>query len=57
MSGLITVNEFLPDWLAALELDVDVRTEDNYRRMLRLHIQSRWGDTAMGAVTGLAAQA
>lgn len=50
-----TLNEWIIDWLDAL--DVDVRTEENYRGRLRKHIQPRWGDTALGDISGLEAQA
>ena len=32
-------------------LDVEPRTEENYRRCLRLHIVPRWGSTGLGAIT------
>lgn len=49
--GQTTIAEFVPDWLDAL--DVDRRTEDNYRSILRNHIQPRWGTTALIEITGL----
>lgn len=54
-AGHTTINEWATDWLDAL--DVDTRTEQNYRRMIRGHIQPRWGDTALSAITGLKAHA
>jgi integrase len=54
-AGQLTINEFIPDWLDAL--DVDSRTEDNYRSILRNHIQPRWGKTALAEVSNLKVQA
>lgn len=54
-AGHTTTNEWAVDWLDAL--DVDTRTEQNYRRMIRGHVQPRWGDTALSAITGLKAHA
>src|SRR6266496_6163381 len=48
-AGQTTINEFVPDWLDAL--DVDKRTEDNYRSLLRNHIQPRWGETGLADIS------
>ncbi|WNV82600.1 tyrosine-type recombinase/integrase [Umezawaea sp. Da 62-37] len=53
--GRTTLDEWLVEWLEAL--DVDIRTEDNYRGMLRNHIRPRWGDTALADITNLKVQA
>lgn len=56
VGGNTTLTEFVePDWFDAL--DVDSRTEDNYRRRWTKHIKPRWGDTALKAITGLAVHA
>lgn len=34
-------------------LDVEIRTEENYRAYLRNHILPRWGTTPLGVVTAL----
>jgi hypothetical protein len=44
-AGQLLVSEFMPDWLEAL--DVDTRTEENYRGILCNHIEPRWGETAL----------
>src|SRR5215211_6124611 len=54
-AGQRTVTDWVTDWLDAL--DVAVRTEDNYRSILRNHILPRWGDTPLNAITGLKAHA
>jgi integrase len=54
-AGQITLGEWVPDWLDAL--DVDKRTEDNKRSILRNHILPRWGDTALKDITHLKAHA
>ncbi|WP_034274322.1 tyrosine-type recombinase/integrase [Haloechinothrix halophila] len=55
-AGQTTLSEFVdPDWFDAL--DVDPRTEQNYRNRWAVHIQPRWGDTALSAITGLKAHA
>jgi integrase len=54
-AGRITVNEFIPDWLDSL--DIDVRTLENYRSLLRNHIQPRWGETALADISNLKVQA
>lgn len=50
-AGQITVADWAADWVEAL--DVDPRTEDNYRSMLRNHILPRWGTTPLADVTAL----
>lgn len=54
-AGRLTINEFVPDWLDAI--DVDIRTDDNYRSLLRNHIQPRWGTTALADISNLKVQA
>lgn len=55
-SGQTTVTEFIePDWFDAL--DVDTRTEQNYRSRWINHIKPRWGNTALKAITSLSAHA
>jgi integrase len=54
-AGRLTINEFVPDWLDAL--DVDTRTEDNYRCILRKHIQPRWGEKGLADISNLKVQA
>lgn len=46
-----TAAEWVATWFAAL--DLDPRTIDNYRSMLRCHIQLRWGATPLGVITTL----
>lgn len=50
-AGQTLLNEFLTEWWGAL--DVDVRTEENYRSILRNHIKPRWGDTALAEIKNL----
>jgi hypothetical protein len=38
-------------------LDVETRTEENYRAYLRNHILPRWGTTSLGEITALAVNA
>src|SRR5205823_3904649 len=38
-------------------LDVETRTEENYRASLRNHILPRWGTTSLGEITALAVTA
>jgi integrase len=40
-----TLAEWVAEWLGAL--DVDTRTEDNYRSLLKNHILPKWGDTQL----------
>ncbi|MEV6608872.1 tyrosine-type recombinase/integrase [Kutzneria sp. NPDC051319] len=56
-AGQSTLGEFVTtnDWLDSL--DIDSRTADNYRSMLRNHIIPRWGDTALAEISNLKAQA
>jgi integrase len=54
-AGQTTINEFTPDWLDAL--DVDQRTEDNYRSILRNHIRPRWGEIGLADISNLKVQA
>lgn len=35
-------------------IDVEIRTEENYRRCLRLHILPRWGHLALGEISASA---
>jgi integrase len=49
--GKITVAEWAATWFAAL--DLDPRTIDNYRSILRCHILIRWGGTPLAAITAL----
>ncbi|MGW4591714.1 tyrosine-type recombinase/integrase [Amycolatopsis thermoflava] len=49
--GRTLVAEWAPDWLDAL--DIDRRTEENYRSIVRTHILPRWGTTALADVTNL----
>ncbi|SES36420.1 tyrosine-type recombinase/integrase [Actinokineospora terrae] len=49
--GEVTVDEFVPDWFDAL--DVDVRTEENYRGIIRNHISPRWGQTSLVDIKNL----
>ncbi|MGW4214800.1 tyrosine-type recombinase/integrase [Lentzea sp. NPDC004789] len=49
--GLTTVAEWVTTWFTAL--DLDPRTIDNYRSVLRCHILLRWGATPLGAITAL----
>lgn len=43
--GKTTVADWVEDWLPTI--DVELRTEENYRRMLRCHILPRWGTTSL----------
>jgi integrase len=47
-----TVDTWAALW--ADTLDVETRTEENYRSRIRNHIQPRWGSTALGDITALA---
>ncbi len=49
--GKTTVADWVEDWLAAL--DVDIRTEENYRGMLRRHIVPRWGTTSLTDISSI----
>ena len=49
--GHTTVAEWVVTWFAAL--DLDPRTIDNYRSVLRCHILLRWGATPLNAITTL----
>jgi hypothetical protein len=46
----------MADWVALWveALDVETRTEENYRSRIRNHILPRWGNTALGDITALA---
>ena len=55
VGGQTTLGEFLPDFWAAI--DVDLRTEENYRSIVRKHIEPRWGDTAFADFKNLKIQA
>lgn len=50
-AGKITVEKWVQEWLPAL--DVDIRTEEGYRSMLRNHILPRWGITSLSSVSGI----
>lgn len=55
-AGRTTMTEFIePDWFDAL--DVDSRTEQNYRNRWNNHIKPRWGNTALNVITNRGAQA
>ncbi|KAA2262867.1 tyrosine-type recombinase/integrase [Solihabitans fulvus] len=56
-AGQTPLGEFVDtnDWLDSL--DIDIRTADNYRSMLRNHIRPRWDDTALAEISNLKAQA
>ncbi len=49
--GHTTVAEWVATWMSAL--DLDPRTIDNYRSVLRCHILLRWGATPLNAITAL----
>lgn len=49
--GHITMAEWAATWFAAL--DLDPRTIDNYRSVLRCHILLHWGTTPLNAITAL----
>ncbi|PWK83224.1 integrase-like protein [Lentzea atacamensis] len=49
--GKTILAEWATIWFAAL--DLDPRTIDNYRSMLRCHILLRWGSTPVNAITAL----
>ena len=46
-----TVSAWASMWIQTL--DVETRTEENYRAYLRNHIHPRWGHTALGDITAL----
>ncbi len=50
-----TVTAWAGQWVETL--DVETRTEENYRAYLRNHILPRWGITPLGAITALAVTA
>lgn len=54
-AGRTTVADWVEQWLPAL--DVEIRTEEGYRGMLRNHILPRWGATELSAVSGIAVAA
>ncbi len=49
--GKTTLADWVDDWLPAL--DVDIRTEENYRAMLRRHILPRWGATSLSDISSI----
>ncbi|MEU3628900.1 multidrug DMT transporter permease [Amycolatopsis coloradensis] len=51
VAGQTTVAEFAPGWLDSL--DIDQRTEENYRSFLNVHILPRWGSAALAEITNL----
>jgi integrase len=44
--------EWVERWMDTI--DVETRTEENYRRCLRLHILPRWGQLGLGEITASA---
>jgi integrase len=52
-AGQTTVAAWAVDWIEAL--DIDQRTEENYRSFLKRHILPRWGTTALADITNLKA--
>ena len=50
-STKITLSTWSSVWVESL--DVETRTEENYRSYLRNHILPRWGYTSLGAITAL----
>src|SRR5262249_33521740 len=51
----ITMNHWAQRWVPTL--DVDIRTEENYRAHLRNHILPRWQATPLGGLSALAVTA
>ena len=49
-AGRITIDAWVRRWLPTLT--VAERTEENYRRDLRNHILTRWGDCQLADITG-----
>jgi integrase len=47
--GLMTLNAWTRLWLPTLR--VSERTEENYRRDLRLHVLPRWGEQSLASIT------
>jgi hypothetical protein len=47
-----TFAEWANVWVEAL--DVETRTEENYRSCIRNHLLPRWGTTALGSIAALA---
>ncbi|WP_409463262.1 tyrosine-type recombinase/integrase [Amycolatopsis sp. GA6-003] len=55
-SGQTLLGEWaMPTWIDSL--DVDQRTEENYRSFLRVHILPRWGATPLDEITNSKARA
>ncbi|WP_027932189.1 tyrosine-type recombinase/integrase [Amycolatopsis thermoflava] len=48
-AGRTLVTDWAPNWLDSL--DIDQRTEDNYRSIVRNHIGPKWGATALADIT------
>ncbi len=48
----IRLGEWVQRWIDTI--DVETRTEENYRRCLRLHILPRWGQVKLGEITASA---
>jgi len=46
------LNVWVKRWIETI--DVEIRTEENYRRCLRLHILPRWGHLSLGEITASA---
>jgi integrase len=51
-AGKTTVADWSALWVETL--DVETRTDENYRSRIRNHILPRWGSTALGTITALA---
>ena len=49
--GKTTLDAWATDWLTAL--DVDIRTEENYRSILRRHIVPAWGHLGLSEISGI----
>jgi integrase len=48
----LRLDEWVARWIDTI--DVETRTEENYRRCLRLHILPRWGHLGLGEITASA---
>ena len=55
VGGRTTLGRWAAEWVGTL--DVEPRTEENYRGYLRNHILPRWGGTALGEIGALAVTA
>ncbi|APU21902.1 hypothetical protein UA75_19565 [Actinoalloteichus sp. GBA129-24] len=54
-AGRLTLAEWSVPWMDALDLAAN--TENQYRSLLRNHLLPRWGDVAIGDITGIAVAA